>query len=685
MTRLLFYCPLLVVLALVMPAPALSGLHQDLVVTLDPATRSLDVQATLRQTEGTAGWPAVLLLASSAQITSLSADETPLPIDFSGGRLSIARVSKARQLQLAYRVAFADPVPQDPVGIEDPSYGVSATIGPKGAFLSAGSFWHPIVPAGESLFTVTISASGGLTGVTAGRLLDYDVDGDRVLTRWQTTLPQSSLALAAGHYRLQQDRLDGIQLLTFMSERNAPLASGYLASVREYLAVYQDLFGPYPYEKFAVVENFYPTGYGLPGWTLLGSNVIRLPFIRTTSLPHEIAHAWWGNAVSIDYSSGNWGEGLATYVADYYLKERSDPQAALEYRRKILRDYASLIGPQDDMPLVDFRGRMSKRDQAIGYGKAAMVFHMLRNRIGDAAFWQALQAIAHDGRGQRYGWKDLQRHFQNVANEDLTPFFRQWLERSGAPRLQLAETGFKRVADGWQVSGTVRQGKPVYALDAPLELVTEQQVYHQIVALDSTESTFVFTVAERPVSLSVDPENHLFRQLYPEERPATVNDLRASRRPLVVVSRGADRLLAASRDLLRGLQWQDAEVLDEAGILAAMPTDRDVLFLGWPQSARLQPQKTAEVSALLPEQPVDGKLNLDPNRVLFLVQKPPGQDRVKAYFLPGSSEAAVDTARRIPHYGRYSYLVFEAGRNQIKATWEPRGSPLQVNFEEEPK
>ena len=117
--------------------------------------------------------------------------------------------------------------------------------------------------------------------------------------------------------------------------------SGYLQSSREYLELYQELFGPYPYEKFAIVENFYPTGYGFPGWTLLGSSVIRLPFIRTTSLPHEIAHTWWGNAVEIDYSSGNWGEGLATYVADYYLKELHAPAEALEYRRRQLGGMAA--------------------------------------------------------------------------------------------------------------------------------------------------------------------------------------------------------------------------------------------------------------------------------------------------------------------------------------------------------
>ena len=84
---------------------------------------------------------------------------------------------------------------------------------------------------------------------------------------------------------------------------------------------YEALHGPYPFEKFAVVENFFPTGYGFPSFTLLGSRVLRLPFIPDTSLRHEVAHCWWGNGVFVDAAGGNWCEGLTTYVADYLAKE----------------------------------------------------------------------------------------------------------------------------------------------------------------------------------------------------------------------------------------------------------------------------------------------------------------------------------------------------------------------------
>jgi len=91
-----------------------------------------------------------------------------------------------------------------------------------------------------------------------------------------------------------------VDIYTYFYPDNAGLSARYLEAAARYIGFYAELFGPYPFEKFAVVENFFPTGYGFPSYTLLGSAIIRLPFIIDTSLPHEIAHCWWGNGVLVD-------------------------------------------------------------------------------------------------------------------------------------------------------------------------------------------------------------------------------------------------------------------------------------------------------------------------------------------------------------------------------------------------
>jgi hypothetical protein len=678
MLRMLTF--ILILLSLQNVSEAAGVIDQELFIHLSPAEHLLEATAILSPADVQPGWPSEFLLAARAEIDTLTADGKPVPYVFDNGRLKVTLTNRTSSLTMTYRIRFDDPVPQDPVGIEDPSYGVTATIMPQGTYLSANSGWHPSPVDADSRFHVTINGPSGLTGVTAGRLVELKTSSAETRTTWQTQRPQTALTLAAGPYQLFRDDLGETQVLVFFGAANAALARGYLDACREYLQLYQTLFGPYPYAKFAVVENFYPTGYGLPGWTLLGSSVVRLPFIRTTSLPHEIAHAWWGNAVEVDYRSGNWCEGLATYVADYYLKELYDPAGAREYRRKILRDYAALVDSGDDLPLSAFRSRTTKRDQAVGYGKAAMVFHMLRNRIGDPAFWSGLQAAARKGLGKRYAWSDLQQHFEEASGKKLDLFFQQWVQRTGAPQLRLTDVQTRAVADGWQVTGTLAQSDPRYDLLVPVRLDTAGLAVEQVVALEAGENSLVFKVTDVPINLSVDPENDIFRKLYPEEVPATVNSLRASRAPLVIVATGSEGLLKAARDLLRGLQWNLAPVLSEKEYLAQRPVNHDLLLLGWPENKVLRPELPEGIRITGQQFVIDDKLYAEAGDVLFMVVDSHQSGHVASYFLTGSVAAAQDAARRIPHYGRYSVLVFRNGKNQVKSTWEPVKSPLKYIF-----
>ncbi len=102
---------------------------------------------------------------------------------------------------------------------------------------------------------------------------------------------------------------------------------------------------------------------------MIGGNILRLPFILTTSLPHEFVHSWWGNGVYPDYRKGNWSEGLTTYLADYLLEERKSPAAARAWRMKAMTDFASLVTTESDTPLSAFRERSDPSSRAIGYGK----------------------------------------------------------------------------------------------------------------------------------------------------------------------------------------------------------------------------------------------------------------------------------------------------------------------------
>jgi len=100
------------------------------------------------------------------------------------------------------------------------------------------------------------------------------------------------------------------------------------------------------HKKFALIENFWEAGYGMPSFTLLGEKIIRFPFILHSSYPHELLHNWWGNSVYVDFETGNWCEGITVYMADHLIKEQRNQ--AIEYRRATLQKYTNYVTPEND-------------------------------------------------------------------------------------------------------------------------------------------------------------------------------------------------------------------------------------------------------------------------------------------------------------------------------------------------
>lgn len=662
--------------------------HMDLQLRLDPHRQSLDgVAALLIDANGADR--ITFQLSPNTEITGIRVQGRIAPYSFFARELTV-RIADAKQpgqpLTINYRSYFDDPVPDAPIQNEDPTYGVAATISEKGTFLAAGSGWYPWHVESDPSFRVRVEAPLGIEAVTAGRLVRRASTKSTTSSVWESERPVGPLSLSAGNYRIQRSESGGIPLSTYFYPESEDLAPAYLKAASDYLHLYQELFGPYPFGKFAIVENFFPTGYGFPSWTLLGRSVIRLPFILETSLGHEIAHSWWGTGVRVDLRQGNWSEGLTSYVAEHLYKERSSAAEGREYRLNVLRDYAALTGPGEDFALMEFLRRDSRASQAIGYGKAAMVFHMVRKRIGEEAFWGGLKKIATERMYQKVAWEDFAAAFSETSGRPMLPFIRQWLERPGAPELSLDRITVSRKDQIWQVRGELVQTGGVYDLDIPLLLETAGEPVHANLALTTSRTLFEFTSSHKPLRLLVDPEVDIFRRLAPSERPPTVNSVRAARNLVVVVSDQLPKPVAqAALQLLIALRQERAPVLSEAEATPDRLRGKDLLLIGLPVHKELLPELPESFQLAAKQATLGGKdWPLADTTLFATLGQPDESDRVTALFLPESVEGALSGVRKIPHYGKFSYLAFVGGVNQSKGTWPAGKSPLirVLNFKE---
>ena len=459
-------------------------------------------------------------------------------------------------------------------------------ITPQGVFLAGSSDWYPRFDAGLLQFELQVTLPAGWKAITQGTRLTDTTTDKGVTQHWRCATPQQEIYLIAGAFTEYSQDSDGIQAMVLLRAPDPALAQRYLDATRHYLELYADLIGPYPFDKFAMVENVWESGYGMPSFTLLGPKVIRFPFILQSSYPHEILHNWWGNSVYVDYQRGNWAEGLTSYLADHLLKEQSGD--GVDYRRGVLQKYTDYVDQQADFPLTEFRGRHSARTEAVGYGKTLMVFHMLRQQLGDAAFIQGLRSFYEQYRFRVADFSAVQDVFSATAQRSLAPFFAQWVERSGAPLLQVSRARAEKQDNGYRLTFVIEQRQPgaAYTLQLPVAVHMEgmAQAHQAVVTIRQRSEQLQLDLPARPLRLDIDPGFDVFRRLQHNEMPPAVSQAMGAGKVLLVLP---GQIEAPLRDAYQALaaSWQadHPEQVDAVFDvdLQQLPDDRAVWLFGW--------------------------------------------------------------------------------------------------------
>ena len=540
--------------------------------------------------------------------------------------------------------------------------------------ITLAGFWHPI-PDMDMLYSLQARIPEHFTGVTENDSMSStpcrDAENLKNVSA-SFSHPVRSIHFVAGPYELQSKQLkNDITISTYFFKEDANLADDYLQKAAVYVERYQDLIGPYPYDRYNIVENRLPTGYGMPTFTLLGQAVVRLPFIKDTSLGHEILHSWFGNSIKLSDGSGNWSEGLTTYLADQLYAE--DNGKGSEYRKNQLLRYASYVHSDNDMPLQDFVNAgdsqpMAKKVRAIGYDKGSMVFHMLRIKLGDEVFFKALNTFYMKNRYKRAGWEDIEDSFTVVSGVDLSDFFTQWLTRWDLPRFSINHIDISQVQGKSIISFTVKQKNvEPYALTIPVLIKTRTDEKREIVNIREKNAAVKITVNELPSSLVIDPDYDLMRALWTEEKPPVWSMfIGAESRKAVLASEEDSEIYAPLISYLKDI---GCETLPFDEISNADLTQGSFLFLGQsPQSQGLFADPNHPDSGFT----LDVRKNqLEPDETMVLVTS-------------SSQEETALATRKLRHYGKYSYLHFQEGRMKEKSK-KPSAQGIHVELFAEPE
>ncbi len=653
-------------------------------------------------------------------VTRADNEERLMPVSTSLGdaaidsnlRSLLVSLSDHRQedvtLEWRYRGAIDDP-PREPRHLRfvTPSE-TSGHIGPEGVYLSSETGWYPDLGGSLASFALTVEMPGGWTTVSQGRggakqdCTKARSDGPcRSVQTWESGVTEA-LTLIANRFSVKTREWksasgQAVHLASYLFPDDAALADEYLDATVKYLDAYVPLLGPFPFGQFAVVENFFASGLGMPSFTLLGSGSIQRHYTQPYALGHEIVHSWIGNSVWNRPESGNWVEGLTTYLTNYYWHELvHDDRQAREQRRLMLQGYSLHVTPELDYPIAAFRRKSDEKDNAIGYQKSAMVFHQLRMEIGDEAFWRGVKQLVSDMSGRHADWQDLERIFTQTSGRELRWFFAQWIERPGAPAIAIAEATASPSQDqpgAYKLRVRLTREGGTFRFILPLAIAMKGATTSVAAALAAEQQDIELVVPAEPLKLSIDPEFMSLQRLRREQLAPVLNlfvtDQRKAVLPLFSDS------ATPFKELVERIKAQDAQAPTKHKTtilpvdIVALPPSGSVLIVATSdrhsQVQSLIAQACGDLAKIEPEgfriagTPYEGRRIA----VLFSCHRADAPGSVVTVLYAMDPAAAAKVARLLFFYGWQSAVVFDEGIVTKRDMWQEFQAMKEVRLDEQ--
>jgi hypothetical protein len=584
-------------------------------------------------------------------------------------------------------------------GAAEYARGFSSTdgiISPDGIYLAGSSGWIPGFERSK-LFTFRLTAEldAEWSLVTQGTRIFNTISGHRRKVQYDSPDPVDEVYFVAGKWTEYSGYSGNILIQAFLRTPDEDLANRYIGVTSHYLAIFEEMIGEYPYTKFALVENFWETGYGMPSFTLLGEKVIRFPWILHSSYPHELLHNYWGNSVYVDYSQGNWCEGITAYMADHLIKEQQG--LADDYRRTTLQKFTDYVNPGNDFPPSEFISRNNPAEEAIGYGKVLMFNNMLRDEFGDEAFRAAYADFYEKNRFRYASWDDIRISFEYITGKGLKPMFDEWILRKGAPSLQLSDVLVTAAEGSYKLEYTIKQiqEEEFFALNIPVAIYLENipDVYTTRVRMDTRRMTFSHHLNNRPLKISVDPQFNLMRRLHYSEVPSSLSQLFGAERSAIILpgeSLQTEAYLKLAEFWKKTLEVQgkELEILYDTDI-EEIPSGMPVWIAGFRNSFYKEINISHLYQNVLSDQEQSTILELARDQSLvFAIPNQNFPAQTIGFIGTHHPEALVSLGRKLMHYGNYGYLGFTGNEytNVLKGSFPVMNSVLDhvIHYKDHP-
>jgi len=547
------------------------------------------------------------------------------------------------------------------------SNGMISDLPGEGIYLPAGSF-YPYTPQDQAEFRVEVTFPEQLEVLTSGKLEKKPPENGKKTYVFTSETNYDNLTIVGGKYVIKDTVYDGKQFAVYTFEAS-PLAKTYLNACIEYYKIYTNLFGPYPFSSFDVVENFFATGFGMPNYTLLSNLLMKMPWVTLTpgALAHEFVHNWWGNSVFANSDRENWCEALTTFSANYYYNVvTGNDQKAFEWRQSALVSLASLPDKLN-YPLKDFKYQVTDEDAVIGYQKGAFVFYELYKLMGKDNFFGALKNFAASYKGKKAIWFSLNFNMQQYAKKNglnipINKIFNQWINPSRIPAIKLGGVYMR----GDSCFFTIDQDT-AFTMMIPVRIVTDKDTIWKDCLVNRLKPQFSVSRANGIKSIEVDPLFQSLRKLYNWEIPTTMKQTENAN-PVFILPSKKSPDYAASLEYVNQMNKTGYKFTSDAGdeVTDNIITGKSLVIIGTPQTnpliAKLAITYPADFQITKEQFVFKGKNYPLKGNMAMINYIPKGKEGIFYTILYCDNMTNVEQFRRFSHYSSYSVILIPQGK-----------------------
>src|SRR5215472_1435992 len=406
-----------------------------------------------------------------------------------------------------------------------------AYIGDDTSYLLYAGRWFPVNAFGLNRFTSTISVTipAHMLAIGSGKVTVSEAAASKKPNT--SGLPSKTFTfvsdkssfpgtIVAGIFQEYKSDEAGMEVHTYFKPTHQSIAPAYTTTAVQEFTYYITLFGPLPSQRLNLIEvpgdtlpyTWAPEMVGLAAPSITEKTNYRL-------LANGIAHQWWGVSVSPETKDDWWlSDGFARYAEAMYV-ENAAGAAGLE---EAVKDMSVGALAYDTVPLSS----ASKLDifstefQSLTTDEGAMILHMLRWVLGEDKFNKTMRDFASQYAGKSATTDDFREVAEKNYGDQLTWFFSQWLDSTGAPEFKVKYTTYRlggasaqnpkeEKTPGFRVTGEISQDLDLFRMPVDLRIDTDGKTENKRIDVVGTNSPFTIETFGRPRRISVDPDHRV--------------------------------------------------------------------------------------------------------------------------------------------------------------------------------